>query len=99
MLDSAIVALFCSILILLKKMQHLTIIAGCLQGHELTLHVLYRLFSEVEEEHDFLSSTTAASVYEMFLLTVVRIYFPFTISHSCIRYVYSERKKLYSIAG
>lgn len=40
------------------------------EGHELTLHVLYRLFGEVEEEHDFLSSTTAASVYEMFLLTV-----------------------------
>ncbi|XP_011006560.1 PREDICTED: uncharacterized protein LOC105112532 isoform X2 [Populus euphratica] len=40
------------------------------EGHELTLHVLYRLFGEVEEEHDFFSSTTAASVYEMFLLTV-----------------------------
>ncbi|KAJ6425283.1 hypothetical protein OIU84_025953, partial [Salix udensis] len=40
------------------------------EGHELTLHVLYRLFGEVEEEHDFFSSTTAASVYEMFLLAV-----------------------------
>lgn len=43
------------------------------EGHELTLHVLYRLFGEVEEEHDFLSSTTAASVYEMFLLTVAEM--------------------------
>lgn len=41
------------------------------QGHELTLRVLYRLFGEAEEEPDFFSSTTAASVYENFLLTVV----------------------------
>jgi len=41
------------------------------QGHELTLRVLYRLFGEAEEEPDFFSSTTAASVYEKFLLTVV----------------------------
>lgn len=40
------------------------------EGHELTLRVLYRLFGEAEEEHDFFSSTTAASAYEMFLLTV-----------------------------
>ncbi|KAA8517805.1 hypothetical protein F0562_015279 [Nyssa sinensis] len=40
------------------------------EGHELTLRVLYRLFGEAEEEHDFFSSTTATSVYEMFLLTV-----------------------------
>ncbi|XP_022151495.1 uncharacterized protein LOC111019424 [Momordica charantia] len=40
------------------------------EGHELTLRVLYRLFGEAEEEHDFFSSTTAASVYETFLLTV-----------------------------
>ncbi|CAJ1948460.1 unnamed protein product [Sphenostylis stenocarpa] len=40
------------------------------QGHELTLRVLYRLFGEAEEEPDFFSSTTAASVYEKFLLTV-----------------------------
>ncbi|CAK7343924.1 unnamed protein product [Dovyalis caffra] len=40
------------------------------EGHELTLRVLYRLFGEVEEERDFFSSTAAASVYEMFLLTV-----------------------------
>ncbi|KAJ7961230.1 symplekin [Quillaja saponaria] len=39
-------------------------------GHELTLHVLYRLFGEAEEESDFFSSTTAASVYETFLLIV-----------------------------
>ncbi|KAL3027400.1 hypothetical protein AAZX31_03G049800 [Glycine max] len=40
------------------------------EGHELTLRVLYRLFGEAEEEPDFFSSTTAASVYENFLLTV-----------------------------
>ncbi|KAL3038111.1 hypothetical protein AAZX31_01G111400 [Glycine max] len=40
------------------------------EGHELTLRVLYRLFGEAEEEPDFFSSTTAASVYEKFLLTV-----------------------------
>ncbi|KAK1562008.1 hypothetical protein Q3G72_004851 [Acer saccharum] len=40
------------------------------EGHELTLRVLYRLYGEAEEEHDFFSSTTAASVYEMFLLAV-----------------------------
>ncbi|XP_050380986.1 uncharacterized protein LOC126798167 [Argentina anserina] len=41
------------------------------EGHELTLRVLYRLFGEAEVEHDFFSSATATSVYEMFLLTVV----------------------------
>nr|XP_011466471.1 PREDICTED: uncharacterized protein LOC101312467 [Fragaria vesca subsp. vesca] len=41
------------------------------EGHELTLRVLYRLFGEAEVEHDFFSSTTATSVYEHFLLTVV----------------------------
>ncbi|KAJ1396171.1 Symplekin/Pta1, N-terminal [Sesbania bispinosa] len=40
------------------------------EGHELTLRVLYRLFGEAEEESDFFSSTTAASVYETFLLAV-----------------------------
>ncbi|KAG2380723.1 uncharacterized protein HKW66_Vig0200950 [Vigna angularis] len=40
------------------------------EGHELTLRVLYRLFGEAEEEPDFFSSTTAASVYEKFLFTV-----------------------------
>ncbi|XP_027065650.2 uncharacterized protein [Coffea arabica] len=40
------------------------------EGHELTLRVLYRLYGEAEEDHDFVSSTTAKSVYEMFLLTV-----------------------------
>jgi len=44
------------------------------QGHELTLRVLYRLFGEAEEEPDFFSSTTAASVYEKFLLTVVCVF-------------------------
>ncbi|KAL2337748.1 hypothetical protein Fmac_012194 [Flemingia macrophylla] len=40
------------------------------EGHELTLCVLNRLFGEAEDETDFFSSTTAASVYEKFLLTV-----------------------------
>ncbi|XP_050236923.1 uncharacterized protein LOC126686734 isoform X2 [Mercurialis annua] len=40
------------------------------EGHELTLRVLYRLFGEVEEDRDFFSSTTAASVYETFLCTI-----------------------------
>ncbi|XAR50837.1 hypothetical protein NMG60_11005286 [Bertholletia excelsa] len=40
------------------------------EGHELTLRVLYRLFGEAEEEKDFFSSTTATSIYEMFLLTM-----------------------------
>lgn len=44
---------------------------GLFQGHELTLRVLYRLFGEAEEHHDFFSSTTATSVYETFLLAVV----------------------------
>jgi symplekin len=42
-----------------------------LEGHDLTLRVLYRLYSEAEADRDFFSSTTATSVYEMFLLTVV----------------------------
>ncbi|KAH7677881.1 symplekin protein [Dioscorea alata] len=40
------------------------------EGHELTLRVLYRLYRETEQDQDFLSSRTATSVYEMFLLTV-----------------------------
>ncbi|CAN6463169.1 unnamed protein product [Victoria cruziana] len=40
------------------------------EGHELTLRVLYRLFVEAEQEHDFFASTTATSAYETFLLTV-----------------------------
>ncbi|XP_024981253.1 uncharacterized protein LOC112517999 isoform X2 [Cynara cardunculus var. scolymus] len=40
------------------------------EGHELTLRVLYRLFGEAEADHDFFSSRTATSVYEMFLLKV-----------------------------
>lgn len=40
------------------------------EGHDLTLRVLYRLFGEAEADRDFFSSTTATSVYEMFLLTV-----------------------------
>ncbi|OWM81734.1 uncharacterized protein LOC116195754 [Punica granatum] len=41
-----------------------------LEGHELTLRLLYRLFGESEVEKDFFSSTTAASAYEMLLLNV-----------------------------
>nr|GEX85783.1 retrotransposon protein, putative, Ty1-copia subclass [Tanacetum cinerariifolium] len=41
-------------------------------GHELTLRVLFRLFGEAEADHDFFSSTTATSVYEMFLLKVAK---------------------------
>ncbi|CAA2998893.1 symplekin isoform X1 [Olea europaea subsp. europaea] len=40
------------------------------EGHELTLRVLYRIHGEAEEDRDFVSSTTAKSVYEMFLLKV-----------------------------
>ncbi|KMZ75469.1 putative Symplekin [Zostera marina] len=40
------------------------------EGHELTLHALYRLFQESEQDQDFFSSTTAASDYDKFLLTV-----------------------------
>lgn len=50
------------------------LISVCLQGHELTLRVLYRLFGEAEEDRDFFISTTARSVYEAFLLQVVGIY-------------------------
>ncbi|GMH26513.1 hypothetical protein Nepgr_028356 [Nepenthes gracilis] len=40
------------------------------EGHELTLRVLYRLYGVAEEDQDFFSSTTATSVYDMFLLKV-----------------------------
>ncbi|XP_048127124.1 symplekin isoform X3 [Rhodamnia argentea] len=40
------------------------------EGHELTLHLLYRLFGEAEVERDFFSSTTASSSYESLLLNV-----------------------------
>nr|GEW48826.1 symplekin isoform X1 [Tanacetum cinerariifolium] len=40
------------------------------EGHELTLRVLFRLFGVAEADHDFFSSTTATSVYEIFLLKV-----------------------------
>nr|GFB90224.1 HEAT repeat-containing protein [Tanacetum cinerariifolium] len=42
------------------------------EGHEFTLRVLYRLFGVAEADHDFFSSTTATSVYEMFLLKVAK---------------------------
>ncbi|KAL5072886.1 hypothetical protein RYX36_011870 [Vicia faba] len=53
---------------LLQK--HILVDYSSHEGHELTLRVLYRLFGEAEVEPDFFSSTTAASVYETFLLTV-----------------------------
>ncbi|CAM0907456.1 unnamed protein product [Alopecurus aequalis] len=40
------------------------------EGHELTLCVLNRLYREAEQDQDFLSSRTATSVYESFVLTV-----------------------------
>ncbi|XP_006658175.1 symplekin [Oryza brachyantha] len=40
------------------------------EGHELTLCILNRLYHEAEQDQDFLSSRTATSVYESFLLTV-----------------------------
>lgn len=40
------------------------------EGHELTLRVLYRLFREAEQDHDFLSATNATSAYDALLLTV-----------------------------
>ncbi|CAI9097243.1 OLC1v1033622C5 [Oldenlandia corymbosa var. corymbosa] len=49
------------------------------EGHELTLRVLYRLYGEAEQDHDFVSSTTATSVYETFLLAVVFKYNMFSI--------------------
>jgi symplekin len=41
------------------------------QGHELTICILNRLYHEAEQDHDFLSSRTATSVYESFLLNIV----------------------------
>lgn len=61
-------------LVFIKCYYRLTVTTGFLQGHELTLRVLYRLFGEAEEDRDFFSSTTATSVYEMFLLAVVCAY-------------------------
>uniref|UniRef100_A0A0D9X398 Symplekin C-terminal domain-containing protein n=1 Tax=Leersia perrieri TaxID=77586 RepID=A0A0D9X398_9ORYZ len=40
------------------------------EGHELTLCILNRLYREAEQDQDFLSSRTATSVYESFLLTI-----------------------------
>ena len=39
----------------------------CVLRHESILRLLNRLFGKEEEEHDFFSSTTATSVYKMFL--------------------------------
>lgn len=61
------------VLVFIKFYYQLTVTIAFLQGHELTLRVLYRLFGEAEEDRDFFSSTTATSVYEMFLLTVVSV--------------------------
>jgi len=41
------------------------------QGHELTLCILNRLYREAEQDQDFLSSRTATSVYESFLISLV----------------------------
>ena len=57
----------------------LTVITGCIQGHELTLRVLYRLYGEQVEDRDFFSSTNAASEYEKFLLTVVCVHLLYLI--------------------
>ncbi|OEL15350.1 hypothetical protein BAE44_0023629 [Dichanthelium oligosanthes] len=43
------------------------------EGHELTLCILNRLYREAEQDQDFLSSRTATSVYESFLLSIVRL--------------------------
>lgn len=40
------------------------------EGHELTICILNRLYHEAEQDHDFLSSRTATSVYESFLLNI-----------------------------
>ncbi|KAF7006452.1 hypothetical protein CFC21_021497 [Triticum aestivum] len=40
------------------------------EGHELTLGILNRLYREAEQDQDFLSSRTATSVYESFVLTI-----------------------------
>lgn len=45
------------------------------------MRVLYRLYGEAEAEQDFFSSTTAASAYESFLLTVVSIHFCLQLCH------------------
>ncbi|KAL6896689.1 hypothetical protein ACP4OV_007261 [Aristida adscensionis] len=39
------------------------------EGHELTLCILNRLYREAEQDQDFLSSRTATSVYESFVLS------------------------------
>ncbi|PIN09200.1 mRNA cleavage and polyadenylation factor II complex, subunit PTA1 [Handroanthus impetiginosus] len=40
------------------------------EGHELTLRILYRLFGEAEEDRDLVTTATATSAYETFLLQV-----------------------------
>ncbi|KAM0887407.1 hypothetical protein ACQ4PT_029064 [Festuca glaucescens] len=40
------------------------------EGHELALCILNRLYREAEQDLDFLSSRTATSVYESFVLTI-----------------------------
>lgn len=64
---------------LMFSLYQLTLTAGCLQGHELTMRVLYRLYGEQVEDRDFFSYTAAASEYEKFLLTVVCIYMPYFV--------------------
>jgi hypothetical protein len=74
----------------------LTVITGCLQGHELTLRVLYRLYGEQVEDRDFFSSTTAASEYEKFLLTVVCVHFPYLIH---LFFCKAKAEQFFSCAG
>uniref|UniRef100_A0ACD5YTB7 Uncharacterized protein n=2 Tax=Avena sativa TaxID=4498 RepID=A0ACD5YTB7_AVESA len=40
------------------------------EGHELTLCILNRLYREAEQDQDFLSSRTATSVYDSFVLAI-----------------------------
>lgn len=63
----------CLMLLVYVIIKQLIVTCGFLQGHELTLRILYKLFGEAEVGRDFFSSTTATSVYELFLLTLVRI--------------------------
>lgn len=66
-----------------------------LQGHELTLRVLYRLYREIEQDQDFLSSRTATSVYETFLLTVVSFnYYIFSFSFCCCSHFFVLSRSL-----
>ena len=77
-----------------SNIYQLTVTTGCLQGHELTLRVLYRLYGEQVEDRDFFSSTNAASEYENFLFTVVCVLLPYfahlSISKANIQQFFSQ---------